>query len=125
MTAHSREWSQLRVGCTVTLRDWRGDTVTGKAFLSPAGEWLMRMSSGSVFPILPRELIHVDYGAEAMFARLQEGARVTFADWEGATVAGIAHRIPAGIWECKDANGARWYLEPYRILTIEVAPCTS
>lgn len=121
MSEHSKEMADLRVGATVTLRDWRGDTVTGTAFLSGAHGWLAKMNSGTghVFPVVPRELIRVENGAAEMWARLQEGARVTFADWEGGKVTGIAHKIPAGIWECKDAGGARWLLEPYRIVSIE------
>lgn len=120
MTEHRKEWAQLRVGARVTLRDWRGDAITGAAFLSPAGGWLVRTQSGAVFPITPRELIRVENGADEMFARLQEGARVAFAAGDGSTVTGIAHKIPAGIWECKDADGARWLIEPYAL--IEVTP---
>lgn len=119
MTAHIREWAELRMGCTVTLRDWRGDTVTGEAFLTRTGDWLMRTKMGSVFPVTPRELIAVANGASEMWNRLVPGARVAFADWEGGRVTGIAQKIPAGIWECKDADGARWLLEPYAIISIE------
>lgn len=121
MTEHSREWAQLRVGATVTLRDWRGDTVRGVAFLSPAGAWLAKMTSGTgyVFPVMPRELINVENGADETWARLKVGARVTFVDWNGDKVTGIAQRIPAGVWEAKTPDGARWLLEAYRIETIE------
>lgn len=121
MTEHTKEWAQLRVGATVTLRDWRGDTVRGEAFLSPAGAWLARMASGTghVFPVMPRELVRVENGADVMWAKLQAGARVTFADWEGGKVQGVAQCNRAGIWEAKDAAGARWLLESYRIISIE------
>lgn len=121
MTEHSKEWGQLRVGATVTLRDWRGDSVTGEAFLSPGGGWLANMKSGTghVFPIVPRELIKVVNGADETWARLQDGRVVTFIDWNGDKVTGIAQCNRAGLWECKTADGARWLLEPYRIAAVE------
>lgn len=118
MTEHSREWGELRVGATVTLRDWRGERVTGEAFLSPGGQWLLRTGPRASLPIVPRELVAVANGAGELWARLRDGAVVTFADWEGGQVTGIARKIPAGIWEAKDKNGARWLLEPYRIVSI-------
>lgn len=118
MSEHSAEWAQLRVGARVTLRDWRGDSVAGDAFLSPAGAWLMRTRMGSVFPVMPRELIRVENGADAMYSRLQEGALVTFADWEGGKVEGVAHHTPGGVWEAKDKDGARWLIEPYRLMSV-------
>jgi hypothetical protein len=121
MTEHSKEWAQLRVGATVTLRDWRGDTVRGVAFLSPAGAWLAKMTSGTgyVFPIMPRELIAIEQGADEMMSRLKPGQAITLADWEGGTVKGRAQLNRAGIWECKDKDGARWLIEPYRLASIE------
>jgi hypothetical protein len=119
MTAHNREFANLRVGATVTLRDWQGDTIKGIAFLSPTGAWLMRTGSGAVFPVLPRELIAVKDGAAETFAKLQDGARVTLADWQGGTVKGAAREMSPGVWECKDASGARWLIEPYRLVSIE------
>lgn len=118
MTAHSREWAELRVGCTVTLRDWRGDIVTGEAFLSPSGVWLMRMRSGAVFPVVPRELIAVANGASEMRKRLVPGARIEFVNWEGRRVIGIVRHNPGGVWEVKDPDGARWLLEPHTIVSI-------
>ncbi len=121
MTEHRNEFAQLRVGAGVTLRDWRGDSVKGVAFLSPSGQWLARCASGAVFPVVPRELVAVADGADAAYARLQEGATVTLADWEGGKITGRAHQIPRGIWECKAADGARWLIEAYRIISIEPA----
>lgn len=120
MTAHSKEFAQLRVGARVTLRDWQGFKVEGAAFLSPNLGWLMRADSGSVFPVVPRELVAVADGADETWARLQAGARVTFCDWNADKVTGIAQCNRAGIWECKTADGARWLLEPSRIVSIEM-----
>jgi hypothetical protein len=119
MTAHNREFANLRVGATVTLRDWRGDSIGGIAFLSSDGAWLMRTVTDAVFPVLPRELIAVKDGAAETFARLKAGALVTLADWQGGTVKGRAQCNRAGIWECKDAAGARWLIEPYRLAAIQ------
>ena len=121
MTAHSKEYDNLRVGATVTLRAWRGDAISGTAFLDRDGQWLARTRAGSVLPILPRELIAVADGAAETYARLQAGALVTLIDWNGDKVRGIAQCNRAGIWECKDADGARWLIEPYRIAAIEAA----
>lgn len=118
VTAHKREFADLRVGATVTLRDWRGNSIGGAAFLGRDGEWLARMRSGAVLPILPRELIHVEHGAAEMFANLWAGAPVTIVDWQGGHVRGIAHCHASGIWECKSADGGRWLIEPYRLIAI-------
>jgi hypothetical protein len=124
MTAHSKEWADLRVGCRATLHDWRGDTITGITFWSGTGDWLLRTGTGAVFPVTPRELIRVANGASETWKRLVPGARVTFAAWDGSKVTGIAQKIPAGIWECKEANGARWLLEPRAVISIqEVETC--
>ena len=66
----------LRVGCRVTLRDWRGDSIGAQAFLSPSGAWLARTNGSAVYPILERELIAVTDGAAEYFTRLAPGARV-------------------------------------------------
>jgi hypothetical protein len=121
MTEHRKEWSELRVGAAVILRDWKGDTLEGIAFLSPAGEWFARATSGACFPVMPRELVAVRNGASETWARLHDGAAVTFADWQGDMVKGKARRNRAGIWEVKDAAGARWLLEPYRLASIQEA----
>jgi hypothetical protein len=120
MTEHRREFLDLRVGARVTLRDWQGNNIEGAAFLSPAGAWLCRTPAGQVVPITPRELIRVADGAAQKFNTLREGARVTLADWEGGKVAGIARPMCHGAWECVAADGARWLIEPYRL--IEVSP---
>ena len=116
---HNQLFSDLRVGATVTLRDWRGDTVRGQAFLSPAGAWLMRTATGAVFPVMPRELLRVEHGAAETFSKLREGSAITIADWTGQPVKGIAHCNRAGNWECLDNEGARWIIEPYRLATIQ------
>lgn len=118
MTAHRAEYGDLRVGCRVTLRDWRGEAIGGEAFLSPAGAWLARTRADSAVPITPRELVAVENGAAAMYARLQEGASVTLDAWDGSTVRGIAVRLLCGDWCCKDATGARWLIEPYRLVSV-------
>jgi len=119
MTEHRNEFQNLRAGARVTLRDWRGDTVTGAAFLSAAGQWLMKTDTGGVFPVTPRELVAVKDGAAKYFTRLRDGQRVIIIDWEGHPVRGIAQCNRAGLWECKTADGARWLIEPYRLSLIE------
>jgi hypothetical protein len=114
-------FDNLRVGARVTLRDWQGNSIGGDAFLSPAMVWLAKTRTGAVYPIMPRELIDVENGAAEYFARLQEGAPVTICDWNGAPLRGIAQCNRAGIWECKDASGARWLIEPYRLVLIQPA----
>ena len=116
---HNPAFSDLRVGATVILRDWRGDTARGCAFLSPSGAWLMRASTGAVFPVTPRELLRVEHGAAETFSKLREGAAITSADWTGQPVEGIAQCNRAGLWECLDHEGARWTIEPYRLATIQ------
>ena len=116
---HNKAFSDLRVGATVILRDWRGDTAHGQVFLSPSGAWLMRTLAGAVFPVTPRELIHVAQGAAETFSKLREGAAITIADWTGQPVEGIAQCNRAGLWECRDHEGARWIIEPYRLATIQ------
>ena len=115
---HNKAFSDLRVGATVILREWRGDTAHGQVFLSPSGAWLMRTASGAVFPVTPRELIHVAQGAAETFSKLREGAAITIADWIGQPVQGTAHCNRAGNWECLDREGARWIIEPHRLATI-------
>lgn len=90
------------------------------AFLSPEGEWLGRARSGSVWPIVPRELVSVTDGAAEYFARLKPGARVVLADWEGGMIKGEARPMLNGQWCAVDAEGARWLIEPYRL--VEVTP---
>ena len=119
MTAHRAEFSDLRTGARVTLRDWQGETITGEAFLSPAGAWLARTRTGAVYPIMPRELIAVADGAAQVFNTLRPGARVTLADYEGGKVQGIARPMLNGLWECVAADGARWLIEPYRLISTE------
>ena len=118
MSAHRHEMSDLRVGANVTLRDWQGNLCKGAAYMAPSGAWLMRTRSGAVHPVLPRELIAIEHGAREYFAKLYDGAQVTFADWEGGKVTGIAHRMAVG-WEAREASGARWLLEPHRIISIQ------
>jgi hypothetical protein len=119
MTAHTKEWRDLRADCRVTLRDWQGTTIKGDAFLSPDLAWLMRTGAGAVFPILPRELIRVQHGAAAKFTRLREGAAVVLIDWEGRPVKGTAREMSPGVWEAIAADGARWLIEPYRLASIQ------
>lgn len=119
MTAHKAEYADLRVGCRVTLRDWRGDSINGTAFLSPTGAWLARCTSGAVFPITPRELIAVENGAAEMYARLRAGARVRLAAWDGTVTVGVAGCSLNGTWLCKAADGARWLIEPHALMSVE------
>lgn len=118
MTEHRNEFRNLRVGARVTLRDWRGETLTGTAFLSPGGQWLARVREFAGVPITPRELIKVEDGAAQKFNMLREGARVTIADYEGGKVTGIARPMQNGLWECVAGDGARWLIEPYRLMEV-------
>ncbi len=113
-------FKDLRVGSRVTLRDWQRNMITGRAFLAPSGAWLMRTGASEVFPIVPREVVRVEDGACATFARLTPGARVVMIDYAGREARGIARPMQNGLWECVATDGARWLLEPCRLANIDL-----